>query len=240
MIDRAKPHYYISLACYIGIVISILGWTLFQGALATLPFVFLFQLLPILFPAKGLFEGKPYTFAWTSFLALYYFMLGVFDAAGEATQVYGLLLVVFSLGLFCFSLAFARIQGKANKQLSNNTAQDETTTDLAEPDTHTESSSENTPGQTLPWTPMIIGAFCLAPASFWVSAQWMGGSYAAMLLLPFLAYFMAIVGGFFVSFAIKLFSKGKLGFSSIQFIHWFNRFSFLTGAVVVAYYFLNR
>jgi len=41
---------------------------------------------PLLFPLRGLLHGQPYTHAWTSFLALFYFTCGVFHAAGPMAR----------------------------------------------------------------------------------------------------------------------------------------------------------
>jgi uncharacterized membrane protein len=41
---------------------------------------------PLLFPLRGLLYGRLYTHAWTSFLALFYFAVGIFYAAGPMAR----------------------------------------------------------------------------------------------------------------------------------------------------------
>lgn len=78
--------------------------------------VLLFQALPLMFPLRGLLHGRAYTHAWTSFLALYYFFIGVGDAySGGTDRLYGLLMVAGSIGLFVGAMLYARFQGKAEQ-----------------------------------------------------------------------------------------------------------------------------
>lgn len=64
---------------------------------------------PLLLPMRGLLYGRPYTHAWTSFLALFYFIVGVFEAAGPMARP-GLawLAIAFSLLLFFGTLLYVR------------------------------------------------------------------------------------------------------------------------------------
>ncbi len=49
-------------------------------------FTLLFWIMPILLPAKGLIQGKPYTHAWANFIIMYYLLHGltaVYAVEGE-------------------------------------------------------------------------------------------------------------------------------------------------------------
>ena len=82
----------------------------------------IFQGLPLMFPLRGLLHGRAYTYAWTSFLALYYFFIGVGDAYSDnVDRLYGIIMVVASVGLFLGCMLYARYQGRADQaQALNN------------------------------------------------------------------------------------------------------------------------
>ena len=68
---------------------------------------------PLLLPLRGLLHGRPYTHAWTSFLALPYFVLGVDTlAAGAAPAWLGWATVTTSLALFAGAVGYARLRGR--------------------------------------------------------------------------------------------------------------------------------
>ncbi|WP_340679727.1 DUF2069 domain-containing protein [Paraglaciecola sp.] len=76
-------------------------------------FTLLFWILPILLPLKGLVQGKPYTYAWTNFVVMYYLLHGltaVYVVEGE--RVYALIEIVLCCGLFIGCSYFARSRGR--------------------------------------------------------------------------------------------------------------------------------
>ncbi len=74
--------------------------------------VLLILLTPLLFPLRGLLQGRPYTHAWTGFVALFYFTLGVSHAVVDEERTYGVLMIATSLLLFFGAVFFARFRGK--------------------------------------------------------------------------------------------------------------------------------
>jgi uncharacterized membrane protein len=74
--------------------------------------VLIVLLTPLLFPLRGLLQGKPYTHAWTSFVALFYFTLGVSHAAVEEERFYGILQILTSLLLFFGCILYARFRSR--------------------------------------------------------------------------------------------------------------------------------
>lgn len=68
--------------------------------------------VPLLFPLRGLLHARPYTHAWTSFLALVYFALGVDTVAAGVVPLVGWGLVAASLTLFGGAVSFARLRGR--------------------------------------------------------------------------------------------------------------------------------
>ena len=64
---------------------------------------------PLLLPLRGLLHGRPYTHAWTSFMALFYFVAGVFNAAGVMNRPWlAWLEIVFSVLLFFGAVFYTR------------------------------------------------------------------------------------------------------------------------------------
>lgn len=65
--------------------------------------------LPLLFPLKGLFSNKRYTFKWTGFLTMLYFSIGVSESfANPDLQIYGALNILLSGILFVSSIYYSR------------------------------------------------------------------------------------------------------------------------------------
>lgn len=76
----------------------------------------LFMAGPLLFPLRGLLHGKPYTHAWTSFLALAYFTHGSVEAwVNAAERHFALLEVLLSLLLFTGAIFYARFRARELK-----------------------------------------------------------------------------------------------------------------------------
>lgn len=76
-------------------------------------FTILFWIIPILLPAKGLIEGKPYTYAWTNFVVMYYLLHGltaVYAVDGE--RLYALVEILLCSVLFTGCSFYARIRGR--------------------------------------------------------------------------------------------------------------------------------
>lgn len=110
---------WLSLVSYFGLLILVLLWNTVINPSKHYPIalILLGTALPLLFPLRGILYAKAYTHAWTSFLALYYFMLGVGDAYSDPEdQVYGILMIVLSTSLFMGCMLYARFKGKEDKQ----------------------------------------------------------------------------------------------------------------------------
>ena len=109
--------YALTLFGYFGTLTLLTAWyswlapaTLFPTAL-----VLIVMLVPLLFPLRGLLHGRKYTFAWSCFLALFYFTHGVMEAySSEVTRYLGLFEVVFTSLWFVAAMVYIRT-GKARK-----------------------------------------------------------------------------------------------------------------------------
>ena len=63
---------------------------------------------PLLFPLRGLLHGRPYTHAWSGFMALVYLVIAVAVAAGEGTLLLGISEATATIAWFTGSLLYVR------------------------------------------------------------------------------------------------------------------------------------
>ncbi len=65
--------------------------------------------LPLLFPLKGMFSNKRYTFKWTGFVTLIYFSIGISESfANPDLRIYSALNVLLSGILYLSSIYYSR------------------------------------------------------------------------------------------------------------------------------------
>jgi uncharacterized membrane protein len=79
---HSRFYYRLTLLSYFALLILLALWFTWLAPSTTLPtsLVLLFGLGPLMFPLRGLLYGKPYTFAWSSFLIMLYFIHGIVEA----------------------------------------------------------------------------------------------------------------------------------------------------------------
>ena len=105
----------ITLMGYFGIWLLLPLWYVWLAPSAQLPLTLILTLLlvPLLFPLKGLIMGKPYTYAWSAFLSLFYFTHGVMEAYSlSEEQLYGIAEIICSVMWFCGAVLYSRLQKK--------------------------------------------------------------------------------------------------------------------------------
>ncbi|HNW77409.1 MAG TPA: DUF2069 domain-containing protein [Candidatus Competibacteraceae bacterium] len=103
--------YTLTLGAYFGLLGVLTLWFAWLEPAARIPvaLVLLVLVAPLLAPLRGLLHGRPYTFAWTSFLALFYFTVGVFNAAGPMAYPWlAWLEMACSVLLFLGAILFVR------------------------------------------------------------------------------------------------------------------------------------
>lgn len=77
-------------------------------------------LLPMLFPLRGILNGKNYTHSWASFLSLPYFAFGVDALVHRAEKNWlGLVLVLLSLIWFFGCIYYARFNIEVSQKQDN-------------------------------------------------------------------------------------------------------------------------
>ncbi|MDU0354962.1 DUF2069 domain-containing protein [Paraglaciecola aquimarina] len=105
----------LALVSYVLLTIWIVVWHFFltpDKATSHL-FTLLLWVLPILLPAKGLIAGKPYTYAWTNFVVMYYLLHGLTSIyAVKAEWFYALIEIILCCTLFTGCSFYARLRGK--------------------------------------------------------------------------------------------------------------------------------
>ncbi|RKZ77855.1 MAG: DUF2069 domain-containing protein, partial [Gammaproteobacteria bacterium] len=69
----------LTLFSFLGLMVSLICWITLAKHSENFPTaaLLILALLPLLFPLRGMLYGKPYTYAWNSFLMLFYFSHGI-------------------------------------------------------------------------------------------------------------------------------------------------------------------
>lgn len=104
----------VALTGYLALIFLLLLWNGWLAPPEALPRALVILLLvgPLMFPLRGMLHGRPYTYAWSSYLALLYFVLGVGEAwVNPAERGLALLEVLFSVLMFTGAILYARWRG---------------------------------------------------------------------------------------------------------------------------------
>ena len=112
---RPAPWRVLALAGYFALLILLLNWMTWVAPPRSFPVALALAVLavPLLLPLRGLLHARPYTHAWTSFLALAYFAFGIDAvAAGNDPAWLGATAIAASLALFTGCVGFARTRGR--------------------------------------------------------------------------------------------------------------------------------
>lgn len=109
-LSRRQTARRIALAGHLGLIAAVVVWTAWIDPPQRLPrgLVLILLTVPLLLPLRGMLHGRPYTHAWVLFVALAYFVLGVWHAAVPAERPYGLVVVAASLTWFFGALFYVR------------------------------------------------------------------------------------------------------------------------------------
>ena len=115
-----KISLYITLSGYFALLLLLVVWHGFVFPADKQPWLILGLIIaPLLFPLRGLLKETPYTYAWTSFVILLYFMHGVVEAwANDNQRVYASIEIFLSVQVYIGAIYYARLQGRALKNQS--------------------------------------------------------------------------------------------------------------------------
>jgi len=112
-----RASYAAAVCGLLGLFALILAWNAWLAPSQVLPraLVLVLLLVPLLLPLRGTLAGRSYTYAWSSYLAMPYFVLGVFHAAGEpGEKLYGWLIILLSLTWLVGSAFYPRLAARSN------------------------------------------------------------------------------------------------------------------------------
>lgn len=117
--ERITIFRWLTLSGYFGLMITIFSWHLWIDPLPAefISITLLIQLGPLMFPLRGILNGKAYTHAWASYMALFYMIVGVWYASAESTRAFGILISTFSMAFYTGAIFYARYQGQAQNQV---------------------------------------------------------------------------------------------------------------------------
>ncbi|HRX71454.1 MAG: DUF2069 domain-containing protein [Gammaproteobacteria bacterium] len=106
---------WVALTGYFGLFGWLLLWFAWLEPPGHLPVALVLLALvgPLLWPLRGLLHGRPYTHAWAGFLALFYFTVGVFHAAGPMARPWlAWLEIGFSVLWFVGAILYVRAHSR--------------------------------------------------------------------------------------------------------------------------------
>ena len=113
-----KMSLYITLSGYFSLLALLIIWHGFIFPANNNPWLLVgFIVAPLLFPLKGLLKENPYTYAWTSFVILLYFMHGTVEVwANAEVRIYAAIEIYLSIQVYIGAIYYARLQGRALKK----------------------------------------------------------------------------------------------------------------------------
>ena len=99
---------------YFALVLLLGGWFVGQGISGEYTLLFsLLWIVPLLLPAKGVFQGNPYTYAWASFILCLYMLHGLTLLYVTNDAFTFALIEVLLIGVLLIAFPFyARIRGR--------------------------------------------------------------------------------------------------------------------------------
>jgi uncharacterized membrane protein len=108
---------WLTLTGFFSLMAGLFAWHLVLNPPARhlISIIIFFQLGPLMLPLFGLLKGKLYTHAWSMYLAIFYFVIGVWYAGKAEDLMIGLFVIVTSLVFFTGCVIYTRFMGKQMK-----------------------------------------------------------------------------------------------------------------------------
>lgn len=105
---------WLTLCGYFSLLFGLFTWHLLiePPAKYLISIIILTQIGPLMFPLRGLLKGKLYTHAWSMYLAIFYFIIGVWYAGSSEDLMIGLYVILTSLTFFLGTVLYTRFMGK--------------------------------------------------------------------------------------------------------------------------------
>ncbi len=109
---------WLTLLGYFGLLIGLFVWHLIIDKTEDhlISIIILTQIGPLMFPLRGLLSGKTYTHAWSMYMAIFYFIIGIWYAGADETFMIGLYVTAFSLIFFAGTVLYTRFSARSQKK----------------------------------------------------------------------------------------------------------------------------
>ena len=123
--DRSQSYIklgrWLTLSGYFSLLFGLFAWHLLiePPAKHLISIIIFFQLGPLMLPLFGLLNGKLYTHAWSMYMAIFYFVIGVWYAGNSEDLMIGLYVIVTSLVFFTGTVIYTRFMGKLLKEMQS-------------------------------------------------------------------------------------------------------------------------
>lgn len=105
----------ITLFGYFSLLIFMPVWLIFitEDRALSIPLTLVMFTLPLLFPLKGLVQGNPYTYAWSNFIVMIYFLHSLTTLWVSANEKHWALLeFIFAAIMFIAGSYYAKYRGQ--------------------------------------------------------------------------------------------------------------------------------
>ena len=104
----------LTLLGYFSLLFGLFAWHLIiePPARHLISVIILLQIGPLMFPLMGLLNGKLYTHAWAMYMAIFYFIVGVWYAGNSEDLMIGLYVIFASLVFFLGTVLYTRYMSK--------------------------------------------------------------------------------------------------------------------------------
>ena len=106
---------YMTLFGYFSLLIFMPIWLIFitDDRVLSIPLTLVMFTLPLLFPLKGLLQGNPYTYAWSNFIVMIYFLHSLTTLWVSADEKHWALLeFIFAATMFIAGSYYAKYRGQ--------------------------------------------------------------------------------------------------------------------------------
>jgi uncharacterized membrane protein len=115
---------WLTLSGYFSLLFGLFAWHLLlePPAKHLISVIIFLQLGPLMLPLFGLLNGKLYTHAWSMYLAIFYFVVGVWYAGSSEDLMIGLYVIATSLVFFMGTVIYTRFMGKQVKAQEDSSA----------------------------------------------------------------------------------------------------------------------
>ena len=108
-----KAGRWLTLSGYFTLLFGLFAWHLILDPPAKhlMSVIIFLQIGPLMFPLMGLLKGKLYTHAWSMYMAIFYFIVGVWYAGSSEDLKIGLFVIFSSLVFFLGTVLYTRFMG---------------------------------------------------------------------------------------------------------------------------------